>query len=215
MRKTSKKLQENPTPETGTAITYNIQDLKLHPERQQKHMELKQKHYTYNTHTHKNNPTKLERNGTTNTKCTYTNIVTQGKTQQERDNDWAKRQEQWSNAQERETMEYNLRKRQSLRKRTEQLKRTQGEIKKIAQQKFLHAWQQRTKTTTKHTKENRHNNNQTQGKKGKRTTKHQPFRKMETPDDTKNQHRRKTEKRKQHKKQHNKKQQRKGQETNK
>jgi len=31
MRKTSKKLQKNPTPESGTEIAYNIQGLKLRP----------------------------------------------------------------------------------------------------------------------------------------------------------------------------------------
>ena len=38
------KTTENAKPETGTNITYNIQDLKLYPEKLKQHMELQEKH---------------------------------------------------------------------------------------------------------------------------------------------------------------------------
>ena len=53
------------------------------------------------------------------------------KTQQERNNDWITKQEEWSNAPERQTMGYNIQKTQSIQKRIEQLKRRMhGQVKK-------------------------------------------------------------------------------------
>ena len=43
-----KNYRENPKPENGAEITYNIHDLKLYPTELQKRMELREPHYEYN-----------------------------------------------------------------------------------------------------------------------------------------------------------------------
>lgn len=121
MLKTHEKLQNAQKPETGTTITYNIQDLKLYPGKLQNIWI--STHETTNANT--DNATKLGPNRENDTRRTYDNIPTQGKTQIRKDTDWVNKQKIWSTPQEQQTMEYMITKRRNLQTRLAQLKKEQ------------------------------------------------------------------------------------------
>lgn len=115
-----KNYRKNAKPDTGTNITYNVQDLKLYPGKLKQHMELKEKH----TNTTKNCPkTKLASNGKQITNALKKLYPYEEKTQQEKDNDWIMKQAEWSQPNERQTMEYLINKRRALQTRLGQLTR--------------------------------------------------------------------------------------------
>jgi len=89
--------------ETGTKITYDIRELKTHPEKLQNHMELKKEHYEYKT----NLTTQQKwRNVEKEIHSSLTEIYPRrNKTQLEKDNDWISKQKNWCTPQEQQTME--------------------------------------------------------------------------------------------------------------
>jgi len=70
--KLAKEYRRTPKPETGTKITYNIQDLKLHPEKLKKCLELQTQHFEYdNNKTTQQNWTLIEKTIHTALQNTY------------------------------------------------------------------------------------------------------------------------------------------------
>jgi len=142
--KLMRNYRKNAKPETGTEITYNIQDLRLYPEKLTKHMELKEETYEYQKEqTPQQNWGKIEKKLQTALITLYPHTHT--KTQQQKDQDWINKQKTWSNADERQTMEYLINQRRNLQKRLEQLtRREKAQQQKIFLEKMIYLWQQKT-----------------------------------------------------------------------
>jgi len=98
-----KNYKKQHNPETGTKITYNIQDLKLYPGKLQKRMNLKEHEYEYNK-------TQTPQQNWENGKQIQTTLLTicphAPKTQDRKEADWISEQTQWVNESERQTTEY-------------------------------------------------------------------------------------------------------------